>query len=63
MSTFSWEKIERCPYCIVADAHVSMQTLRNGSLICEQCGHIAFLNEPGFVCPCMKCLVPFKYVQ
>ena len=49
-------KEARCPYCIVNDQFRVMTVLSNGRLICETCGHIVFLNDGAFRCPCLKCV-------
>lgn len=48
-------KPHRCPYCAVDDEFLLMKTLSSGGLICESCGHIVFVDDLSFRCPCRKC--------
>ena len=49
-------KEDRCPFCVVNGTFRQMTDLSNGRLICKGCGHIIFLNDKAFRCPCSKCL-------
>jgi hypothetical protein len=50
------KKEPRCPYCVIEKAFYPMTVLANGRMICKNCGHIVFPNDPAFRCPCSKCL-------
>ena len=49
------EQIVGCPYCIVGDERAPMLQ-RTAWSICEQCGHVAIPEDPGFKCSCGNCL-------
>jgi hypothetical protein len=48
--------VPRCPYCVSGIHFRPMRVLENERQICESCGHIVFLEDRAFSCPCQKCL-------
>ncbi len=49
------EQILSCPYCMLGDQREAMLQ-RPGWSVCEQCGHVAIPEDPGFKCSCRNCL-------
>lgn len=45
----------RCPYCVMNGTFRAMTDVAEERRICTSCGHIAFLNDKAFRCPCHKC--------
>src|SRR5450755_1823304 len=45
----------RCPYCVEGSQFKLMVGHVDGRFICARCGHISHLNDPSFVCSCLKC--------
>ena len=43
------------PHCVLGDQFRSL-LLRPAWSICEQCGHVAIPEDPGFRVPCRNCL-------
>jgi rubrerythrin len=49
------EDIVRCPYCVLGD-QFRIMLQRPEWFICERCGHVVLSEDPGFRCPCGRCL-------
>jgi late competence protein required for DNA uptake (superfamily II DNA/RNA helicase) len=46
----------RCPFCVLGDDFRPMVSHRDGTYVCDRCGHMTHPSDALYNCTCPKCV-------